>query len=262
MEKENNTSYMSAHDLMLKEFPLHRFCIQELLPKGLSLLVSEKPEYTKSLAMDMCLSVASGNKLWDKEVQQGPVLYITHRDTLPVTQGRIRAMAQRVPDDLYVGVMEESSIRNAVNLAQGFLKEHPATSLVFVELEDTVLTSAEGVSVLPDRQLEYAMIKNFAQCNKLTVVLMHPSMKSARGFLNGFPADAVNITDSVDSWFELQPYVVTESRAALRRTSRTYGNRGWKIKFNSQTHRWVRVKEMEDYMIFPDLDADSGESEG
>ena len=64
-------------------------------------------------------------------------------------------MAQRVPDDLYVGVMEESSIRDAVNLAQGFLKEHPATSLVFVELEDTVLTSAEGVSVQPDRQLDY-----------------------------------------------------------------------------------------------------------
>lgn len=57
MDKENNASYMSAQDLMMKEFPLHRFCIQDLLPKGLSLLVSEKSEYTKSLAMDMCLSV-------------------------------------------------------------------------------------------------------------------------------------------------------------------------------------------------------------
>ena len=73
MDKENNVSYMTAHDLMLKEFPLHRFCIQDLLPKGLSLLVSEKPEYAKSLAMDMCLRVASGSKLWNKEVQQGPV---------------------------------------------------------------------------------------------------------------------------------------------------------------------------------------------
>ena len=262
MEKENNAGYMSAHDLMLKEFPLHRFCIQELLPKGLSLLVSEKPEYTKSLAMDMCLSVASGSKLWDKEVQQGPVLYITHRDTLPVTQGRIRTMAECVPDDLYVGVMEESSIKNALLLTKDFLDEYPNTSLVFVELEDTVLTSSDGVSVLPDRQLEYAMMKNFAQCNKLTVVLMHPSIASARNLLHGFPARSVNITEKLDSWFELQPYVVTESRAALRRTSRTYGNRGWKIKFNSQTHRWVRVKEMEDYMTFPDLDADSGESDG
>lgn len=261
MDKENNASYMTACELMLKEFPLHRFCIQDLLPKGLSLLVSEKPEYTKSLAMDMCLSVASGSKLWNKEVQQGTVLYITHRDTLPVMQGRIKTMTERVPDDLYVGVMEESSIRNAINLAQGFIKEHPNTSLVVVELEDTVLTSSEGVSVLPDRQLEYTMMKSFAECKKLTVVLMHPSIASARSLLHGFPAKSVNITDRLDSWFELQPYVVTESRAALRRTSRTFGNRGWKIKFNSQTHRWVRVKEMEDYMTFPDLDDDSGESE-
>ena len=262
MDKEKNVSYMSAHDLMLKEFPLHRFCIQNLLPKGLSLLVSEKPDYTKSLAMDMCLSVASGSKLWDKEVQQGPVLYITHKDTLPVTQGRIRTMAERVPDDLYVGVLEESSIRNAVTLAQGFLEEHPNTTMVLVELEDTVLTSSEGVSVLPDRQLDYSIMKSFAECNKLTVVLMHPSIASARSLLHGFPAKSVNITDKLDCWFELQPYVLTESRAALRRTSRAFGNRGWKIKFDSQTHRWVRVKEMEDYMTFPDLDADSGESEG
>lgn len=262
MDKENNASYMSAHDLMLKEFPLHRFCIQDLLPKGLSLLVSEKPEYTKSLAMDMCISVASGSKLWNKEVQQGPVLYITHKDTLPVTQGRIRTMAERVPDDLYVGVLEESSIRNAVTLAQGFLEEHPNTTMVLVELEDTVLTSSEGVSVLPDRQLDYSIMKSFAECNKLTVVLMHPSIASARSLLHGFPAKSVNITEKLDSWFELQPYVLTESRAALRRTSRAFGNRGWKIKFDSQTHRWVRVKELEDYMTFPDLDADSGESEG
>lgn len=261
MDKENNASYVSANDLMLKEFPLHRFCIQDLLPKGLSLIVSEKPEYTKSLAMDMCLSVASGSKLWNKEVQQGAVLYITHKDTLPVTQGRIKAMVDCVPDDLYVGIMEENAIRNAVNLAQGFLKDHPHASLVFVELEDTVLTSSEGVSVLPDRQLDYSIMKSFAECNKLTVVLMHPSIASARSLLHGFPAKSVNVTEKLDSWFELQPYVLTESRAALRRTSRTFGNRGWKIKFDSQTHRWVRVKEMEDYMTFPDLDADSGESE-
>lgn len=261
MDKENNVSYMSAHDLMLKEFPLHRFCIQDLLPKGLSLIVSEKPEYTKSLAMDMCLSVASGSKLWNKEVQQGAVLYITHKDTLPVTQGRIKAMVDCVPDDLHVGIMEENSIRNAVNLAQGFLKDHPSASLVFVELEDTVLTSSEGVSVLPDRQLDYSIMKSFAECNKLTVVLMHPSIASARSLLHGFPAKSVNITEKLDSWFELQPYVLTESRAALRRTSRAFGNRGWKIKFDSQPHRWVRVKEMEDYMTFPDLDDDSGESE-
>lgn len=262
MDKENNASYMSAQDLMMKEFPLHRFCIQDLLPKGLSLLVSEKPEHTKSLAMDMCLSVASGSKLWNKEVQQGPVLYITHRETLPVTQGRIKAMVDRVPDDLYVGVMEESSIRKAINLTQGFLEEHPNTTMVLVELDDTVLISSEGVSVLPDRQLDYSIMKSFAECNKLTVVLMHPSIASARSLLHGFPAKSVNVTEKLDSWFELQPYVLTESRAALRRTSRTFGNRSWKIKFDSQTHRWVRVKEMEDYMTFPDLDADSGESEG
>ena len=262
MDKENNVSYMSAQDLMLKEFPLHRFCIQDMLPKGLSLLVSEKPEYAKSLAMDMCLSVASGSKLWNKEVQQGPVLYITHRDTLPVTQGRIGAMAQCVPDDLYIGVMEESSIRKAINLAHGFLEEHPNTTMVLVELDDTVLTSSEGVSVLPDRQLDYSLMKSFAECNKLTVVLMHPSIASARSLLYGIREKTVNITDKVESWFELQPYVVTESRAALRRTSRAFGNRSWKIKFNSQTHRWVRVKELDDYMTFPDLDADNGESEG
>lgn len=259
MDKENNASYMSAHDLMLKEFPLHRFCIQDLLPKGLSLLVSEKPEYVKSLAMDMCLSVASGNKLWNKEVQQGAVLYITHKDTLPVTQRRIRAMAQRVPDDLYVGIMEESSITQAMVLLEEFLQEHSDTSLVIVELDGMVLTSPEGIKVHSGFQPEYDQMKQFAQCNKLSVVLMQPS-KAARNPPYGFTDITVSISDQLDSWFELQPYVVTESRAALRRTSRTFGNRSWKIKFNSQTHRWVRVKELDDFMTFPDLDADSGES--
>lgn len=262
MDKESNVSYMTAHDLMLKEFPLHRFCIQDMLPKGLSLLVSEKPEYVKSLAMDMCISVASGSKLWNKEVQQGSVLYITHRDTLPVTQGRIRTMAQRVPDDLYVGVMEESSITQAMVLTKDFLGEHPDISLVVVELDNTVLTSLEGVSVAADNQLEYGQMKLFAESNELAVVLMQPSMAVIRNLSNGLTNKTANISDQLDSWFELQPYVVTESRAALRRTSRSFGNRAWKIRFNSQTHRWMRVKELDDYMTFPDLDVDSNESEG
>lgn len=190
------------------------------------------------------------------------MLYITHRDTLPVAQGRIRIMIERVPDDQYVGVMEERSITQAMVLMKDFLEEHPDTSLVLVELDDTVLTFSEGVSVLPDRQLEYSQMKLFAESNKLTVVLMHPSMEAIRNLPYGFTNKTANISDQLDSWFELQPYVVTESRAALRRTSRSFGNRAWKIRFNSKTHRWVRVKELDDYMTFPDLDDDSYESEG
>ena len=190
------------------------------------------------------------------------MLYITHRETLPVTKNRISTMAQRVPDDLYIGVMEESSIKQAMLVMQDFWDEHPETALVVVELEKTVLTSSERISVVADCQLEYSMMKSFAECNKLTVVLMQPSMASGRSLLYGIREKTVNISDKLESWFELQPYVVTESRAALRRTTRTFGNRSWKIKFDSQTHRWVRVKELDDYMTFPDLDADSGESEG
>ena len=68
-EKQDDTApngivSISAKDLQDKEFKPIKWVVEGLLPQGLALLVAP-PKYGKSwLMLDLCLSVASGQKFW------------------------------------------------------------------------------------------------------------------------------------------------------------------------------------------------------
>ena len=111
--KELNT--VSGVELMKMEFPQHQFCIEDILPKGLSVLTSESMDNARSLAMELSLCVAVGQELWDMESQQGTVLHMIHQDALAITRNRIILMTKPIPRELYVGIMTENSLTLAIS---------------------------------------------------------------------------------------------------------------------------------------------------
>ena len=88
--KEPAPKLFSASDLEGKEFPPLRYIVPEVIPEGLTLVVS-RPKLGKSwLALDVAIAIAAGRfVLGDKQPDQGSVLYIALEDSEARLQRRI-----------------------------------------------------------------------------------------------------------------------------------------------------------------------------
>ena len=95
-EKQDDTApngivSISAKDLQDKEFKPIKWVVEGLLPQGLALLVAP-PKYGKSwLMLDLCLSVASGQKFLDMPTNKTDCLYLALEDN----QRRLQDRAHR-----------------------------------------------------------------------------------------------------------------------------------------------------------------------
>ena len=96
--RNDDYKMLSGLDLVMMEFPEEQFIIQDIVPKGLVILSSEMAAPARSLAMDMCLRVVTGEKLWKMDARHGAVLYMIHQHTLATVRNLITDMTVRIPD--------------------------------------------------------------------------------------------------------------------------------------------------------------------
>lgn len=84
-----NTNGISAADLATKIFAPLNWVVDGVLPEG-SYLLSARPKVGKSwLALQICLAVAHGDKLWGKQVQQGVAIYLALEENQRRLQKRL-----------------------------------------------------------------------------------------------------------------------------------------------------------------------------
>lgn len=242
MNNSNELNAISGVDLMKMEFPRHQFCIEDILPKGLSILTSESMDNARTLAMDLSLRVTLGQELWDMESQQGTVLHMIHQDTLAVTRNRIILMTRPIPRELYIGVMTEDSLALAISSIPAFVKSHPNVSLIVVELESTVACVNEKLYAPGETLQHYNRLKELAAEYNIAILVTQQSVNSTFGLSAGSDDKVACISDAVDSHFHLCSLLYPANRASLKRTSRTYGNASWNIEYSWKTHRWDERK--------------------
>ena len=69
---ENKLIVIDGETLMDMRLPPQRFCIQTLLPQGLSILSGASKIGKSWMALDMCLHVAKGEPMWKKKPGSRP----------------------------------------------------------------------------------------------------------------------------------------------------------------------------------------------
>lgn len=239
MEK-NEYKVLTGLDLALMEFPEEGFCIQDILPKGLVILSSETIAPARSLAMDMCMRIVKGEKLWKMDTRQGSVLYMIHQHTLATVRNLITDMTVRIPDGLYVGVMEESSLELARIGIKTFVKEYSNPTMVVIELnapveqyEDAVYVSGDLVPYFMDLK-EIALVHGIA----IMVILCSDSFPVAHGKKTD-DAEMVCITEKADGHIDMCILDAEDREAILRVDNPPRSPRLWSIEFHTKEQRWV-----------------------
>ena len=119
--------------LMDTTFSLKGFCVQGLIPQGLSIL-GGAPKVGKSwLVLDLCLRVAKGEPLWNLGTTQGTVLYLCLEDTLQRVQQRLSYITEDVPANVYFVTAAGTLADDLEAQLLTFIREHPTTVLIVID---------------------------------------------------------------------------------------------------------------------------------
>lgn len=88
---------ITASTLMNTDYPPLSFSIEKLLPQGIFILAGSGKIGKSWLALDMCVAVSTGGRLWDFCATHGDVLYLALEDTHPRLHfGRFNHSNERV----------------------------------------------------------------------------------------------------------------------------------------------------------------------
>ena len=243
MSKEQEYKMLSGLDLVMAEFPEDGFCIQDIIPKGLVIFTTDAMDPAQKLAMDLCLRVVKGERMWKMDSRQGSVLYMIHQHSLASARNLILDMTPRVPDDLYVGVMTEDDLDLALTGVRSFADGYHNPVMVVIEMSDLVVQYENAVYVPQEMLPQFAALKEYALSKGIAVVvLMHAnSCPAARG--KKVHGDQVCVTDHADGHIDMCIVDHADRRAILRVDNPVRGTRLWDIWFSPKHSRWMEAAE-------------------
>ena len=237
--RNDDYKMLSGLDLVMMEFPEEQFIIQDIVPKGLVILSSEMAATARSLAMDMCLRVVTGEKLWKMDTRQGAVLYMIHQHTLATVRNLITDMTVRIPDGLYVGVMEESSLELALIGIKTFVQDHRNPAMVVIELNAPVEQYEDAVYVSGELERYFRALKDEALKHGMAVVVILCSEYYPAAHSKSQNEDVVCITDKADGHIDMCILDAEDREAILRVDTPPMDPRLWSIEFDTKQRRWV-----------------------
>ena len=124
---------IDGETLMELRLPPTRFCVQTLLPQGLTVL-SGSPKIGKSwLTLDLCVRVAKGEPLWSLPTTAGTTLYLCLEDTFRRIQDRLLCITDEVPANAFFAVAALTLADGLADQIRQFVTEHPDTVLIAVD---------------------------------------------------------------------------------------------------------------------------------
>ena len=182
-EKQDDTApngivSISAKDLQDKEFKPIKWVVEGLLPQGLALLVAP-PKYGKSwLMLDLCLSVASGQKFLDMPTNKTDCLYLALEDNQRRLQDRMNRVLQgeRAPDGFALATGSLDLQDGLLDQLTNYLNFNPGCGLVVIDTLQKVRDSkgsAGKTGMYGNDYDDISSIKRIADGFNIAILLVH-----------------------------------------------------------------------------------------
>ncbi len=242
MEKEIQLlEVIDGETLMDMQFPKSRFCIQSLLPQGVSIL-GGAPKIGKSwMVLDWCVRIAKGESVWNLPTEKGTVLYLCLEDSLARIQDRLNCITDEVPNNLYVATKSESIETGLIQQIQNFIINHNDTNLIVIDTFQMIRNNSE-LSYANDYN-EIGKLKQYAYEMSISILLVHHLRKQGDSDPLNKLSGTTGISGAVDAVFVLEKDKRNESKANLLSTGRDIEERKFQLSFNKENCTWDLIND-------------------
>lgn len=231
-----------GEELECLDLPPTQFCIQSLLPQGVSIL-GGAPKVGKSwLVLNLCICIAKGEPIWNMKTTQGITLYLCLEDTLQRIRERVFSITDEVPSSAFFAVAAQSLADGLCRQIYEFAYEHPDTRLVVIDTFQMVRNGATDVSYANDYQ-EVQQLKALAVKLGISILLVHHLRKQGDSDPVNRLSGSTGISGAVDGVFVLERSRRSSDDAALICTGRDIPYRELELRFRKDTCTWELVAD-------------------
>lgn len=239
MANTNEFVVIDAHELLDRDLPPPKFCVDTLLPHGLSIL-GGAPKIGKSwLVLDLCIRVAKGEALWNLQTQQCAVLYLCLEDGEKRVQQRLLTLTDEMPEGrLYLATHAGRLSEDLCSQICGQLRAHPDIRLVVVDTFQMVRGGETDNSYASDYE-DMRKLKQLAEEEDIALVLVHHLRKRGDSDQLNKLSGTTGITGAADSIFILDRNDRLREEVKLSATGRDIESRELSLLFDSSLCRFT-----------------------
>jgi len=184
--KKAKVKYLSATELMEKEFEPIRWTVPGLIPEGLILLAG-KPKVGKTwLALHLCHAVAfesGGYALGQIEVEPGKAVYYGLEDSERRLQERLKGIScgLPIPGNLFISNHLERLDAGGLEEIEAFLEDNPETRLVVIDTLARVKPRSRRNTDAYETDTEImGGLQTLAMRRGITVLVVHHMRKNVK----------------------------------------------------------------------------------
>lgn len=173
---------IDARTLSITPLPPVRWLVPNLLSGGLSMLSGGSKIGKSWLCLWLCLQLAKGGELWERQLRAQAVLYLCLEDTYSRIQNRLfRLSEEEMPDNLYFQTACEGLGHGLEEQIEQFLTVRPDTGLVVIDTLQKVRTGDANGNVYACDYRDMSALKSLADRHNIGILLVHHQRKDQTG---------------------------------------------------------------------------------
>lgn len=239
---------INASKLMDTEYPPLAFNINQILPQGIFILAGSGKTGKSWLSLDMCLSVATGNKFWDFNATKGDVLYLALEDTHQRLQGRL----ERIQDDntnienLHLAISSQGITDGLVEQVKDFIKENPNTRFVIIDTLERIRNGEQDKSMYSCDYRDMNKLREILDGNSISLLLVHHTRKMFDPDPLNTLSGSTGLVGAVDGVWVLEKEKRTEGKGKLTIVNRDTEGFCFKVEFLKDECKWLFLGNAEE----------------
>ncbi len=219
MQRMNDPAYLhtvSMNELYETVYQSRPPVIDGLLYSG-TYLFAGAPKVGKSFFMaQLAYHISTGQKLWDYDVHQGTVLYLTLEDDYQRLQERMsRMFGVEGTDNLHFAVYAKQLGAGLDEQLEKFIRDHPDTRLIIIDtLQKIREVSTDAYSYANDYEV-VGKLKRLADACGVCLLLVHHTRKQQADDKFDMISGTNGLSGAADGAFLLQKEKRTDGTATL-----------------------------------------------
>ena len=228
---------IDGETLMDARLPKRSFCVETLLPEGISML-GGAPKVGKSwMVLLLALQIAKGEPIWKLPTKQGTVLYLALEDSQSRLQDRLNRLTDDAPASLFFTTAAGTIGDELCMQISKFKLEHPDTVLVIIDTFQIVRNNGVETSYANDYE-EVRELKALADELKISLLLVHHLRKQGDSYPLNKLSGTTGISGAMDAVFILDRSKRNTNYATLFCTGRDIENREIELQLKKETCEW------------------------
>ena len=174
---------IDAETLMATAFYRRAFLVEELIPRGLTVLSGASKAGKSWMMLWMALQIASGQEIWGLKTNRCGVLYISLEDTMERLQERLFELTDAAPPNLRLCVRADLIGSGLEEQICNHLAMYPETGLVIIDTFQKIRNSrsTSTANIYATDYSDISAVKNIADEMCVSIILVHHLRKMKDG---------------------------------------------------------------------------------